>query len=279
MFSLRVGAVLATVLRCVPEDLLVQSVRSNFGESTVGAFGRLVLTPLRSADVTIPHGECAGVRFNAGGSAPSFALGTTEPEVQVALASMLKTGHVFYDIGANVGFYTVLGAKQVGPTGHVYAFEPILTNVVSIHRNVDLSRFTAVTVLPRAVGDHCGPVTLTTSREPFWARLSTLPPPPHLTGKVAAHMITIDDVVETNEAAPPNVIKIDVEGAEAQVLTGMAKTLCLHRPSIVCELHATQGEVGRLLAAMGYSMRPLWRRVRGRMQESRHIVAQPRERT
>lgn len=64
---------------------------------------RAAIRPLRSVDITISYGECAGLRFNAGGSAPSFALGTSEPEKQAALTNVLAPGGIFYDIGANVG--------------------------------------------------------------------------------------------------------------------------------------------------------------------------------
>src|ERR687893_362807 len=63
---------------------------------------------VRNRDRTIRHGVGAGLRFNTGDANPGYALGTTEPLIQEALASCLGPGDVFYDVGANVGFFTVL---------------------------------------------------------------------------------------------------------------------------------------------------------------------------
>jgi FkbM family methyltransferase len=242
------------------------------GESVLGTMVRWATRPLRYTDITIPFGQCAGLRFNAAGSAPSFALGTSEPEVQAALAGILTPGRIFFDIGANVGFYTVLGAKRVGSDGHVYAFEPLPANVAALNRNLELSGLTGVTVIPHAVADRGGPMWLVVARESFWGRLSTLPPPRNAIGTIPVLCVSIDEIVSTGDVAPPDVVKIDVEGAELDVLRGMAQTLRTSRPVIVCELHGTWSEVTGLLEAANYQVRPLVR-TRGKRRRSRHLIA------
>jgi FkbM family methyltransferase len=274
--SNRVSDFLIFLAGRLPPSLLTDSVKPGGDQSIAGSIARRLLVVLRTSDVTIPHGPAAGLRFNAGGSAPSFALGTTEPEVQAALVSLLRPGHVFYDVGANVGFYTVLASKRVGPKGRVYAFEPVPANVRAIHRNLELSHSDNATILPYAVTDSTGPLTLTLSEEPFWTRLSSLPPPPHPSGTIQVTGVSIDELVAARTIAPPDVIKLDVEGAEGHVLAGMRETMFAYRPVLVCELHNTWHEVRGLLEEAGYSMSYLRRRVRGKSQESRHIVALPR---
>lgn len=261
--------------RWLPPGLLVDSVRHGDGRSATGSLARRALAKLRTADVTIPHGPAAGLRFNAGGSAPSFSLGTTEPEVQTALTELLKPGDVFYDVGANVGFYTLLASRLVGPSGHVYALEPVPENIRAIEHNLELSQAANVSILPYAVTDTPGIVALTLSAEPFWTRLSTLPPPPHPAGTIDVTGVSIDELMAKELIMPPDVIKLDVEGAEKEVLVGMRETMRACRPRVVCELHDTWTEVSSLLAEANYHVSFLWRQVRGQKQRSRHIVAVP----
>ena len=105
----------------------------------------------------IPHGPAQGLRFDPCGSLPGYALGTTEPEEQEALVSWLQSGQVFYDIGANVGFFAVLAARLVGPTGKVYAFEPFPQSTEAIRKNAALNGFEQIVeVWQGAVSDRSG---------------------------------------------------------------------------------------------------------------------------
>ena len=107
---------------------------------------------IRTQDVVISHGIGAGLKFNAGGANPGYALGTSEPPVQDALARLVKPGDVAYDIGANVGFFTVLLGRLVGPTGAVAAFEPLPPTAEALRKNAALNGFVHVTVFAHAVG-------------------------------------------------------------------------------------------------------------------------------
>ncbi|MFM9448330.1 FkbM family methyltransferase [Streptomyces acidiscabies] len=244
-----------------------------FGGTRRAALARWLLGPLRRRDVVIPFGACAGTPFNAGGSAPSFALGISEPHVQAALCDLLGPGDVFYDIGANVGFYTVLGARRVGPEGHVYSFEPLPENVAALRRNAGFSRWPNVSVLEYALADRSGPAMLTPAGEPFWARLSTLPPPPGARAAIPVSCRSVDELVRGGQIALPHVVKIDVEGAELGVLRGMAGTLRTARPVIVCETHGTEEETRTFLSAAGYTVEPLRYGPRSRRGVSRHLLA------
>ncbi|WP_416971096.1 FkbM family methyltransferase [Streptomyces sp. 4F14] len=244
-----------------------------FGDTRRAALVRRLPGPLRRRDLVIPFGVCAGTPFNAGGSAPSFALGISEPRVQAALRDLLRPGDVFYDIGANVGFCTVLGARRVGPHGRVYSFEPLPDNVTALRHNIALSGLPNVTVLACALADRRGPALLTPAGEPFWARLSILPPPPGARAAIPVACRSVDELVRGGRIAAPHVVKIDVEGAEPGVLRGMAATLRTARPVVVCEIHGTGEEIRALLTAAGYTVRPL--RHGARRTASRHVLAVP----
>src|SRR5260221_2192833 len=101
---------------------------------------------LRNQDGVIKHGVGQGLRFNTGRSAAGFLLGTSEPAIQNILRMLVKPGAVLYDIGANVGFLTVISARLAGPSGHVFAFEPLAENVRCLKHNVQLNGFDFVEV-------------------------------------------------------------------------------------------------------------------------------------
>lgn len=254
----------------------MRAVGPAFGDSRTAAVARRLLGPLRRRDVVIPFGVCAGTPFNAGGSAPSFALGTSEPHVQELLRELLGPGDVFYDIGANVGFLTVLGARRVGPAGRVYAFEPVPENVEAIHHNVRMSQWQHVEVLAAAAGARPGRATMALGGEPFWSRLTAFGTPPGSRGTITVRCLAVDDLVEQGRIAPPHVVKIDVEGAEVDVLRGMARTLRTARPVVVCEVHDDADHLRAFLAAAGYAVHPVpcLSALRSRTS-SRHVVARP----
>jgi FkbM family methyltransferase len=186
--------------------------------------------------VTIPSGQGAGLRFHPGESNPAYALGTNEMPVQEAFAQRLKPGDVFFDIGANVGFFTVIGARLVGANGFVYAFEPLPENVQRARANVEANAFSNVRILDAAVSDHSGMGELMVAGYVGGSALATAERPPDVKGVLPVRLVTIDELVAQNEIRPPQVVKIDVEGAEIEVLFGMAHTLDTCRPVVVFEI-------------------------------------------
>lgn len=185
---------------------------------------------------TIPAGRGAGLRFHPGESNPAYALGTNEAPVQDALAQRLKPGDVFFDIGANVGFFTVIGARLVGADGMVYAFEPLPENVQRTRANVQANRFSNVQILEAAVSDHSGNGELMVAEYVGGSALSSVEHPPDVKGVLPVRLVTIDELVAKNEVRAPQVVKIDVEGAEIEVLRGMSITLESYHPFVIFEI-------------------------------------------
>jgi FkbM family methyltransferase len=209
---------------------------------------------IRRQDVTISHGVAAGLRFNAAGANAGYALGTTEPQVQEAMRTIVRPRDVLYDIGANVGFFTVLTARLVGPAGAVIAFEPLQESAEAARRNANLNGFTHVTVLTRAAGRRAGTAKLALREESTWAKLaddSTTGP------TVDVEIVAIDDLVDAGTIRPPDFVKIDVEGAELDVIEGMRRTIIAHRPVILCEMHGRNAAFASLMESLGYTVRSL----------------------
>ncbi|MBF2020931.1 MAG: FkbM family methyltransferase [Hydrococcus sp. C42_A2020_068] len=197
---------------------------------------RIARLGLRNRDVTLGNGVGKGLKFNAAEANPDSALGIYELPMQQVLASHLKPGDTFYDIGANVGFFTVLAAKLVGLSGRVYAFEPVPENADIIRHNVKLNNFSNVIILEKAVSDSTGKGKLLLAEHPGGHTLSTGGMPPDLKGSTTVELVSIDDLVAQKTITPPSVIKIDVEGAELDVLRGMFRTLEEFKPILIYEV-------------------------------------------
>src|SRR4051795_62034 len=101
---------------------------------------------LLAGEVTILHGPAAGLRFVAEEGKVGFTLGSEEPELQAELARLLRPGDTFYDVGANVGFMTLVGAPRVGPAGRVIASEPIPRLAAVVRANAALNGLAQIQV-------------------------------------------------------------------------------------------------------------------------------------
>ena len=122
--------------------------------------------------VNIENGHLAGYRWQRSQRYVSgYWLGHYELPIQECLVRELKPGDVFYDIGANAGFFTLLGSKCVGPTGQVFAFDPLPENVHSIRSQVKLNGLENCSVVEAAVSDQQGIVKFSSGRDTSTAHL------------------------------------------------------------------------------------------------------------
>ena len=208
-----------------------------------------------AGDQTIVRGAGSGLRFNNGGGRPGYVLGTWEPRVQSVFASALGRGQVVCDIGSASGFYAVIAARAVGSTGLVVAFEPLPESVARLRHNISLNAFTNVTVLPLAVGDTVGTATLVPGRAEGQARLAASLSAGEAAASLEVEVMTIDRLVDEGVIPVPDIIKLDVEGAEIAVLIGARQTLALRKPTLLIECHDCWTELELLLKEHGYRYR------------------------
>ncbi len=237
----------------------------------VVALGRLrrlpvIGRPLRAAAVaafcrrgTIRAGLGAGLAFDAAGGSPGYLLGCADEDEQAALGRFLKPGQVFYDIGANVGFFSLLGARLVGPAGRVCAFEPYPAHARAIRHNAALNGFANVEVFEAAVSSAAGRAELLPGDGPSTHRLAGAGAAPP--GSLNVEQVSVDDLVAAGRLRGPDFIKIDVEGHEIEVLRGLARTAARFRPALLVEIHWLIGEVHRayeeVFRPLGYRLATL----------------------
>ena len=183
----------------------------------------------------------------------ALAFGSLEYPVQEAMVRHLGRGDVFYDIGANLGFFSMLGARLVGyEDGLVYAFEAAPDNAAAIRSNAHLNSMPNIEVIGKAVAAHAGRGRLQVVDDQSWSKLSEYGDHPYTERVIDVELVAIDELVQAGEIKPPALVKIDVEGAELAVLEGMRQTIADHQPAIICELHDTHGEFVAAMAEHRY---------------------------
>ncbi len=212
------------------------------------------------------RGPLKGTRFvlgappGEGGGATIFFNGY-EPEQSAAFLREFKPGQMFFDIGANIGYYTLLGAKLVGPAGAVFAFEPSIRNLSCLHRHLLLNGSTNVSVLAAACSD--APTLASFSAGPNFGEGHLDAGDSSASGAASGTWtlvptVTVDSVVARIGIAP-DIMKIDVEGAEMEVLRGAENTLQNKRPKIFLSVHSSELRRNCLeyLAGFGYGATPI----------------------
>jgi len=218
-------------------------------------FGRLK-RPTRAAirrlmpehESTILFGPLRGKTFRA---TRYVRLGIYERAIEELLLKHLKPGQVFFDIGANVGYFSLLAAQLSGPDGHIYSIDPAPNNVNAIRYNLDVNGIINYTLIEKAVSDKTGYAELALL-DGTRARLNTK----ESSGStITVQTTTLDDLY--NYYIQPDVIKIDVEGAEALVLEGATELLNnVQELKIIIEVHdeANDNRVQAILREAKYDI-------------------------
>ena len=181
--------------------------------------------------VTIKRGCAAGMRFTRSHRyLNGYWLGIYEPEMQEALSSRLRPGAVFYDIGANAGFFSLLAAKCVGNEGEVFAFEPDPKNAETVKAQFHINGLRNCHLVEFAVGRELGMASFECARaEGKLVEGRT-------EGSIMVRVTTLDAFLEDHRA--PDVIRMDVEGSELDALQGGMKLFDSARPPVwLIELH------------------------------------------
>jgi FkbM family methyltransferase len=163
-----------------------------------------------------------------------FFYGTPyEPGVTDVIVTALRAGDVFVDVGANVGYFTLLAAALTGPEGRVIAFEPNPANCAVLERSLAANAFTNVELHPYAAAERRMACALEIAGTNSNGTLLDAPVGTDAAQHMAIEAVAIDDVL----GALPRVdiVKMDIEGAEPRAFQGMRELVRLHRPVLITE--------------------------------------------
>jgi FkbM family methyltransferase len=184
-----------------------------------------------------------------------FVTGDYEPETSRLIAELLPPGGTMIDVGANIGFFSLLAARCVGTSGKVIAFEPLPVTRRHLERNLQLNGMAQVVVRGEAVCDRPGE-DITFYEGPRDHRgISSCRPIERASRVHRVRAGRLDDLLPADRRV--DLIKIDVEGAECQALDGMARLLRRDHPDVIVEV------TDRYLRDLGHSAEALCSRLRG----------------
>lgn len=173
-----------------------------------------------------------------------------EGDVHELICSSLERGDIFVDVGANIGYYTVLGSKLVGSKGVVIAFEPMPDTFKILKINCKLNHLTSATIISKAA----------------WSDECTIPL--HFSGgyygmasmiqsggdSISIEAIPLDSICKPYSTI--KMLKIDAEGAEYQVLSGASKTLTKTK-YVILECSKDCDKIINLLQGKGFNIHKL----------------------
>ncbi|HXG59056.1 MAG TPA: FkbM family methyltransferase [Thermoanaerobaculia bacterium] len=184
----------------------------------------------RGTVVRVFSGQLRGARWLMHSATHGCWLGTYERDSQAVFARLVSRGDVVLDIGANVGFFTILASRLVGREGTVCAFEPLPRNVELLKEHVRLNAASNVRVFAVAVASTIGRASFEVAGSPSMGRLAE-------TGSIEVETASLDSFWRSGALSLPTFMKIDVEGAEYEVLTGARELLDAARPAILLAAH------------------------------------------
>jgi FkbM family methyltransferase len=195
----------------------------------------------------IPEGPNQGLVWSVVSSGRGYGRGTFEPARAETIASLIQAGDCFWDIGAHKGYVALIAARRVGEAGRVYAFEPSRSNLWFLRKHLEWNRADNVQVVAAALSSYDG-VAHFGGGSSLALKLGV--------GCESVVVRAIQSLLVGRECQPPTFLKIDVEGAEADVLMGAAS--CLEQPdlALLVSIHSRQqyDRCAALLDQHGYRL-------------------------
>jgi FkbM family methyltransferase len=185
----------------------------------------------------IVSGPLRGYKMVLGlGDRNAYLVNTYEP-ITVELAQRLcQPGMQILDMGAHVGYFSLLFSVLVGPAGQVYTLEPNPENLKKIKSMIEINGLQNIRVFPFAASDQTGDVQFITENTGSMGHITTLPAESR-DAVVTVRAVRMDDLAFDHGVDRIDLIKMDVEGAELKALAGMSGLIRRCHPTIICEWH------------------------------------------
>jgi FkbM family methyltransferase len=223
---------------------------------------------------TVNAGPARGLRFEV--TLPldkGVWSGTYEIEFSQALSRCVRPGDVCYDIGGYRGY--MAGVFALAGASRVIVFEPLPENVAALERLIELNPELPINVAKLAVDESQGIIPFSVMADPSMGKLGDSPFQKEvgILRQIEVESACLDYLVASGRFPGPDVIKIDVEGAELGVLRGAEATLRKHHPAVLIEAHSAALSKGceSLLGDLGYSILQMERSA-GDDKTPRHLI-------
>ncbi len=159
---------------------------------------------------------------------PDMVLGTYDEYLRRRLVEFLKPGMKVLDVGAHIGYFSLVAARQVGPAGTVWAFEPVSENYELLSKNVERNAYTNIVAVPKAVSNRSGPLPLFLSAMVSGAH--SVVRDQWSCGQVVVSATTLDEFLASVGWPHIDLVKMDIQGGEMMALQGATQFLARNRP-------------------------------------------------
>jgi len=185
-----------------------------------------------------------------------MAAGLYESDVTRLFGHLITDGMTVVDLGAHVGYYTILASRLVGSSGLVYAFEPDPTSYAYLLKNIETNRCRNVVPVPQAVSDKSGLRNF--SRDPRGAE-GSLTTRLRNVESIVVPAVALDDYFR-EQSRRIDIMKMDIEGGEMAALQGMRQLATEQKPRLIMEFSlgnmraagVTRKDLQGLLTELGY---------------------------
>jgi FkbM family methyltransferase len=167
-----------------------------------------------------------------------YLFGEWEPHLTAWLKRRLKPGDTFIDVGANVGYYTLLAARLVGSNGHVVSIEPSPSAYATLTNAIEANRCSNVRSINAAASDTANRLTFYTESLGNLGGTSMVRPR-NVVSSFKAYSRPLHELLKPHELETSRLIKIDVEGAEAVLVRGFIPHLDRLRPEAEVVIEVT----------------------------------------
>ena len=257
-----------TVMRALLRGYLARSPVTEGKGLLYRTFSAALLPREREVIVPLRPGFQMALDLSETAQREIYYFGTYERKESALVRRILRPGDIFWDVGANLGYYTLLGSACVGTTGRVVAFEPFPPAWERLQHNLSLNAFPQVRLVNAAVSSVVGTAPLFFASDVPDGVASLAAPEGHVS-RVTCRTMTLDRFAEEEGERLPILMKADVEGAEKAVLEGAAGILSgSHPPMLLLEMedeqfgrHGTsKREIQEMLSRLGYAAYQLRRR-------------------
>jgi len=219
----------------------------------------LKISTRRNSERKIFFGKLKGYKWIYSVGYSSYWMGTYEKIITDLFEKFIKDNMVIYDIGANIGYYTLIASKLVGANGKVYAFEPFPKNILYLRKHININKIKNVEIFEKAVSNFVGKAKFSNGDNIVANTLCSDSPIFQNEKLIEVDSISLDYLIENGEIFPPELIKMDIEGAEYDALLGSFNILSKYHPIIFLSTHNCQNTgVHRkcldLLTNLGYKI-------------------------
>lgn len=214
--------------------------------------------------VSTPHGVFWIDPMSVFGN--SITAGVPDPQTTKAIEMYLSPGSVFVDVGANEGYFTVQAAKVCGPAGRVYAIEPQPRCCAVLETNCRLNGATNVKILPVAVSDHSGRLTLHLHAVTNPGATSIVRPGRSSWRQLTVDCMPLERLLDSEGVGSVDLLKMDIEGAEYEAIlgspamfrSGRIRSIALeYHPDILDRRGLRSAEIHHFLLDCGYELDPV----------------------